>query len=168
MRSPRLTWSDTSSKSARPANDFESCETVSIAESAQCPLVRCPAQLVNHESTRMNTNRRCSGGCVSRKPLTSADSSPVNSVGPYIEGRHPRTINPEYDAQIGFDHSGIDRVLGSFSAVSIETNRCFLKSSSASMKSCGISADLRMHCTSRSRSVFGNASISLRICSAVI
>jgi hypothetical protein len=39
-----LTWSETSSKSARPANDFESCETVSIAESAQCPLVRCPAQ----------------------------------------------------------------------------------------------------------------------------
>src|SRR5712672_3134149 len=38
-----------SSKSARPAKDFESCETVSIAESAQCSLVRCPAQLVNHE-----------------------------------------------------------------------------------------------------------------------
>jgi hypothetical protein len=37
-----LTWSDRSSKSARPANDFESWETVSIAESAQCPLVRCP------------------------------------------------------------------------------------------------------------------------------
>ena len=32
-------------KSARPLKDFESCETVSIAESAQCPLVRCPAQL---------------------------------------------------------------------------------------------------------------------------
>src|SRR5205807_8636560 len=47
IRSPRLTWSDTSSKSARPAKDFESCETVSIAESAQCPLVRCPAQLVS-------------------------------------------------------------------------------------------------------------------------
>src|SRR5205807_4579118 len=46
IRSPRLTWSDTSSKSARPANDFESCETVSITESAQCSLVRCPAQLV--------------------------------------------------------------------------------------------------------------------------
>ena len=41
-RSPRLTWSDTSSKSARPAKDFGSWETVSIAESAQCPLVRCP------------------------------------------------------------------------------------------------------------------------------
>src|SRR2546421_7525186 len=49
IRSPRLTWSETSSKSARPAKDFESCETVSIAESAQCLLVRCPAQLVNHE-----------------------------------------------------------------------------------------------------------------------
>src|SRR5438876_10067310 len=48
-RTPRLTWSGTSSKSARPANDFESCETVSIAESAQCPLVRCPAQLVSRE-----------------------------------------------------------------------------------------------------------------------
>ena len=122
-RSPRLTWSDTSSKSARPANDFESCETVSITESAQCSLVRCPAQLVNHESTslhvimtrqaRMDTNRRCSGGCVSRKPLTSADSSPVRSMRPDIEGCHPRTINPKYDAQVGVDHSGIDRVLGS-------------------------------------------------------
>src|SRR5437879_12795113 len=47
----RLTWSETSSKSARPAKDFESCETVSIAESAQCSLVRCPAQLVSHEQT---------------------------------------------------------------------------------------------------------------------
>jgi hypothetical protein len=44
-------WSEMLSKSARPAKDFESCETVSIAESAQCPLVQCPAQLVNHEST---------------------------------------------------------------------------------------------------------------------
>src|SRR5256885_5483417 len=44
IRSPRLTWSETSSKSARPAKDFESCETVSITESAQCPLVPCPAQ----------------------------------------------------------------------------------------------------------------------------
>jgi len=35
-----------SSKSGRPAKDFESCETVSIAESARYPLVRCPAQLV--------------------------------------------------------------------------------------------------------------------------
>ena len=33
-------------ESARPAKDFESCETVSIAESAQCLLARCPAQLV--------------------------------------------------------------------------------------------------------------------------
>src|SRR5437867_8464772 len=49
IRSPRLTWSETSSKSARPAKDFESCETVSIAESAQCLLVQCPAQLLNHE-----------------------------------------------------------------------------------------------------------------------
>ena len=31
------------------AKDFESCETVSIAESAQCPLVRCPAQLPSCE-----------------------------------------------------------------------------------------------------------------------
>src|SRR6478736_1160066 len=54
IRSPRLTWSDTLSKSAWPAKDFESCETVSIAESAQCPLVRCPAQLVNHESTGLH------------------------------------------------------------------------------------------------------------------
>src|SRR5436853_1245958 len=96
---PRLTWSGTSSTSARPANDFESCETVSIAESAQCPLVQCPAQLVNHQSTRMNTNRRCSAGGVSRKPLTSTYSSPVHSMRPDIEGCYPRTINPEYDAQ---------------------------------------------------------------------
>src|SRR5437763_1793209 len=45
IRSPRLTWSETSSKSARPAKDFESCETVSITESAQCSLVRRLAQL---------------------------------------------------------------------------------------------------------------------------
>ena len=51
IRSPRLTWSDTSSKSAWPAKDFESCETVSIAESAQCPLVQCPAQLLSREQT---------------------------------------------------------------------------------------------------------------------
>jgi hypothetical protein len=50
---PRLTWSDTSSKSARPAKDFESCETVSIAESAQCCLVRCPAQLVSRDQTSL-------------------------------------------------------------------------------------------------------------------
>src|SRR5204863_8881999 len=42
-----------STKSARPANDFESCERVSIAESAQCPLVRCPAQLVSLEQTSL-------------------------------------------------------------------------------------------------------------------
>jgi len=52
IRSPRLTWSDTSSKSARPAKDFESWETVSIAESAQCPLVRCLAQLLALTSTQ--------------------------------------------------------------------------------------------------------------------
>jgi len=48
-----LTWSDTSSKSARSAKDFESCETVSIAESAQCPLVRCRAQLVSRDQTSL-------------------------------------------------------------------------------------------------------------------
>src|SRR3989449_8179175 len=51
IRSPRLTWSETSSKSAGPANDFESWETVSTTESAQCPLVRCSAQLESHEQT---------------------------------------------------------------------------------------------------------------------
>jgi hypothetical protein len=79
IRSPRLTWSETSSKSARPAKDFESCETVSIAESAQCSLVRCLAQHLNHQSTRMNTNRRCSGGCVSRKSLNLATSCHADS-----------------------------------------------------------------------------------------
>ena len=57
---------------ARPAKDFESWETVSIAESAQCPLVRCPAQLVNHESTRMNTNHKSIGvrpGSTGRWPV---------------------------------------------------------------------------------------------------
>jgi hypothetical protein len=58
LAAARLTWSETSSKSARPAKDFESCETVSIAESAECSLVRCTAQLVNYESTRMNTNHK--------------------------------------------------------------------------------------------------------------
>jgi hypothetical protein len=33
-----LTWSETSSKSARPAKDFESCETVSIAAARSVPL----------------------------------------------------------------------------------------------------------------------------------
>src|SRR2546429_1549918 len=70
IRSPRLTWSDTSSKSARPAKDFESCETVSIAESAKCSLVQRPAQPLNHEWTPMNTNPKmiclCLGSaCVS-------------------------------------------------------------------------------------------------------
>ena len=36
LAAARLTWSEMSSKSARPAKDFESWETVSIAESAQC------------------------------------------------------------------------------------------------------------------------------------
>jgi len=53
-----LTWSETSSKSARLAKDFESCETVSIAESAPCPLVRCPAQL----ATCLATPKRSEGG----------------------------------------------------------------------------------------------------------
>jgi len=48
-----VTWSDTSSKSARPAKDFESCETVSFAESAQCLLVRCPAQLLSRNQTSL-------------------------------------------------------------------------------------------------------------------
>ena len=43
---PKKTWSETSSKSARPAKDFESCETVSVAESAQCSLVQRLAQLL--------------------------------------------------------------------------------------------------------------------------
>jgi len=70
---------ETSSKSAQPAKDFESCETVSIAESAQCSLVQRLAQLLNHESTRMDTNRRCSGGCVSRKSLNLATSCHADS-----------------------------------------------------------------------------------------
>src|SRR5438270_9968994 len=62
IRSPRLTWSDTSSKSDRPAKDFESCETVGITESAQCSLAQRLAQFVNHESTRMDTNPKSSSG----------------------------------------------------------------------------------------------------------
>jgi hypothetical protein len=53
IRSPRLTWSETSSKRARLAKDSESCETVSIAESAQCSLIRCPAQLVSRDQTSL-------------------------------------------------------------------------------------------------------------------
>src|SRR6266436_2764971 len=121
---PRLTWSETSSKSARPAKDFESCETVNIAESAQCPLVRCPAQLVNHESrkgiseiegkaarvaasesgsrTSFNQHEWTRIGVVMAAVSAAnrsllADSSPVNSMRPRIGGCHPRTINPEYD-----------------------------------------------------------------------
>lgn len=58
----------------------------------------------------------------------------------------------------------------SLNAVSIEANRCLSKAAKASMKSCGMSlnAESRMHCTRRSRSGIGNASISLSICSAVI
>src|ERR1700738_2452573 len=52
IRLPRLTCSETSSKSARPAKDFESCETVSITESAQCsPLARF-AQLLSRRIDR--------------------------------------------------------------------------------------------------------------------
>ena len=51
LAAARLTWSETSSKSARSTKDFESCETVSIAENAQWPLVRCPAQLVSYNQT---------------------------------------------------------------------------------------------------------------------
>jgi hypothetical protein len=40
-------------KEDRPAKDFESCETVSIAESAQCPVVRCPAQLLSRNQTSL-------------------------------------------------------------------------------------------------------------------
>ena len=164
---------------------------MSVAESAQCPLVRCPAQPVNHESRKgifeiegkavrvaasewsrvaardidgktersnarepmsqsgsrtsfnqpaftqfchperrnslsaaaggisgvtawqapMNTNRRCSGGCVSCKPLFG--SSAVNSVGPDIERRHPRAVYPEYHAQIRVDYSRVNRMFRS-------------------------------------------------------
>jgi hypothetical protein len=38
-------------RAPRPAKDFENCETVSIAESAQCSLVRCLTQLLSHEQT---------------------------------------------------------------------------------------------------------------------
>jgi hypothetical protein len=50
-----LTWSETSLKSARPAKDFESSETVSIAESAQCSLVGCLAQLVSRDQISLYT-----------------------------------------------------------------------------------------------------------------
>ncbi len=67
------------------ATDFESWETVSIAESAQCPLVRRPPQLVNHESTRMDTNHKSicvRPGSSRRSDLTTAASRralvPVN------------------------------------------------------------------------------------------
>jgi len=110
-------------------------------------LVRCPAQLVNHESTQINTNS---------ENLGSTGCQPVGF------GCQPKRTSIE---QPGYSHSprtrrchasgSSDKWIAPSSAVSIETNRWFLKSSSASMKSCGISVDLRMHCTSRSRSVFG-------------
>jgi hypothetical protein len=43
------------SNSARLAKDFESWETVSIAETAQWFLVRCPAQLVSRDQTSLYT-----------------------------------------------------------------------------------------------------------------
>src|SRR5256885_4077397 len=69
---PRLTWSGTSSKSARPANDFESCETVSIAESAQCPLVRPPAQLLLLSSRRSRTKTDATPTRLPCRSLTKA------------------------------------------------------------------------------------------------
>ncbi len=53
LAAARLTWSEMSSKSARPAKDFESWETVSIAERAQFFLVRCRAQLPSRERHRL-------------------------------------------------------------------------------------------------------------------
>jgi len=46
LAAARLTWSETSLKSARPAKDFERCETVSIAKARSVPSFRCAAQLV--------------------------------------------------------------------------------------------------------------------------
>src|SRR6266542_3418890 len=67
IRSPRLTWSETSSNSARPAKDFESCETVSIAESAQFPPVRCPAQpLLRRKSNEGGPSRPDTALCQDR------------------------------------------------------------------------------------------------------
>src|SRR5437867_11003540 len=51
LAAARLTWSDTSSKSGRPAKDFESWETVSITQSAQCSLVQ---RLAQHLNPRIN------------------------------------------------------------------------------------------------------------------
>jgi len=68
-----------SSRSARPAKDFESWETVSITEARSVPLFNARRNFLNHEWTslhvitarqaRMNTNRRCSGRCMPRHSL---------------------------------------------------------------------------------------------------
>jgi len=50
-----LTWSETLSKSAWPAKDFESWKTVSIAESAQCSLVRCQRNSLSRDQTSLYT-----------------------------------------------------------------------------------------------------------------
>jgi hypothetical protein len=56
IRSPRLTWSETSSKSARTAKDFESCETVSVAEARSVPSFdagrNSPSRLKSNERSR--------------------------------------------------------------------------------------------------------------------
>src|SRR5437764_545941 len=57
LAAARLTWSDTSSKSARPAKDFESWETVSITEARSVPSFDVQRNFLNDESTRMDTNR---------------------------------------------------------------------------------------------------------------
>jgi hypothetical protein len=52
-----LTWSETSSKSARPAKDFESWETVSIAESTQYPEFKRRNREWSEREKRHNQSR---------------------------------------------------------------------------------------------------------------
>jgi hypothetical protein len=104
-----------------------------FARGVFAPLRCCVvAGLVNHESTllckatarqaRMDTNASVWGAHAPRVLATAPspshtwinlDSSSINLVGTDIEGCHPRTINPEYHAQIRFDHGRINRMFRS-------------------------------------------------------
>src|SRR5207248_8403529 len=75
LAAARLTWSDTLSKSARPAKDFESCETVSIAESAQCCLVRCPAQRLSRRKSNEGGSSLAYHADSSRRSRTKTERS---------------------------------------------------------------------------------------------
>ena len=88
--SKRLTWSDTSSNSSRPANNFESCETVSIAESAQRSLVLSLAQHLNHEFTLIDANGPTVAAVCDRRPKSLLPvRNPWRPCNPWLQFPYP-------------------------------------------------------------------------------